>query len=353
MAASETNPEFTKLKSDLSTFFCGNRLRWLKFILFDHIPIGDLTEPNAIGNDLFNHLEDTGVIAPNNVNLLLDISKLCQLKKAEDCVVQYIRDNNIENTGEEKISSERKQMFKDLRNVGPDALKRVISHYNLAMYEDTNIWDVTFKLETGQCLSKQQDKKDVFDDLRQIVHHSNVPQRSGSHEERRKDEYDDSKASGSNRRPEGNREGDDDKCVVSASKRQPEEKIKVYLLSKQQTFLQNAKTFTPATWNESYQVDISELFTELDLLKRNKNTKKSESTTLKDVLATIKSTHACKVLIDGEGGIGKTTLLRHIAYNAGTDKSFDVFEGKIVFLLNIRDLEEGKGIFDLMVDKLI
>ncbi|XP_071952312.1 uncharacterized protein [Antedon mediterranea] len=222
MAEFETNQKFTNLKFDLGRHFNGDRLLWLKFCLFEHLHIEDLTKLNVIGNDFFNELHATGKITPNNVSLLLEITKLCELKKAEDLVVQYIRDNNAEKT-EEKISPRRKFMFKKLRNVDPDALKRVIAHYDLARYNYTNIWDVTFRLETGQLLSKEPDKKDVFSDLlRQIVHHDNVPQRSGSHKERRKDEYDDSKSSGSNRRPEGNIESDDDKCVAFASKRRPE-----------------------------------------------------------------------------------------------------------------------------------
>ncbi|XP_071963949.1 NLR family CARD domain-containing protein 4-like [Antedon mediterranea] len=130
------------------------------------------------------------------------------------------------------------------------------------------------------------------------------------------------------------------------------QKVEVYLLDKQQTVLQYAKCFTPAILNPRYQVDISELFTDLELLKHSKRTSISQPTTIKDVLSFIKSKPACRVLVDGEGGIGKTTLLRYISYNAATDESVDVFKGKIVFLLNVRDLEEGKGILNLIVKQL-
>ncbi|XP_071955633.1 uncharacterized protein [Antedon mediterranea] len=108
-----------------------------------------------------------GDIAPNNVNILLEVAKLSNLKKAEDLVVQYIKDNNAENTDTEKVSSHRKQMFKTLQNASPDALKRIIGHYDLAMYEYTNIWDVVFRLETDKLLSDEQNKRNIFISLLQ------------------------------------------------------------------------------------------------------------------------------------------------------------------------------------------
>ncbi|XP_071956857.1 NACHT, LRR and PYD domains-containing protein 3-like [Antedon mediterranea] len=127
------------------------------------------------------------------------------------------------------------------------------------------------------------------------------------------------------------------------------QKIEAYLLNRQETFFRNATTFTPAILNKRYRVDISEIFTELDLLKENDRKKEIQPTTLKDVLAIIKSKPDCKVLIDGEGGIGKTTLLKYIAYNAATDK---LFEGKFLFLLNVRDLQKRDGVLDLIAKQI-
>ncbi|XP_033121418.1 uncharacterized protein LOC117120514 isoform X4 [Anneissia japonica] len=98
----------------------------------------------------------------------------------------------------------------------------------------------------------------------------------------------------------------------SAGLSDEEKVIREYLLSRQLRVCRTARWFTPATWNNAYHLDIADMFTDLDLLKEGKNRQKEDAkpTTLKKVLDIIKSTPACKVLIEGEGGIGKSTLLR-------------------------------------------
>ena len=131
-----------------------------------------------------------------------------------------------------------------------------------------------------------------------------------------------------------------------------DEVIRKYLLSRQQKLCRNANRFTPATWTTRYEVDIAHMFTDLDLLKENKMKQDAKPTTLEEVLDIIKSTPACKVLIEGEGGIGKSTLLRYIAYNWATKESDETFKGKIVFLVNIRDIDKGKSILDAMLHQI-
>ncbi|XP_071946667.1 uncharacterized protein [Antedon mediterranea] len=130
-----------------------------------------------------------------------------------------------------------------------------------------------------------------------------------------------------------------------------QEKIESYLLRRQQKLCRSASRFTPATMNTKYKVDISDLFTDLQLLKENEK-RTEDPITCEDVLDLIESIPACKVLMDGEGGIGKTTILRHLAFNWSTCQSIRVFEGKIVFLLNVRDLNKGDGILDLIEKQL-
>ncbi|XP_071954612.1 uncharacterized protein [Antedon mediterranea] len=123
-------------------------------------------------------------------------------------------------------------------------------------------------------------------------------------------------------------------------------KIEKYLIKRQEKLCENACRFTPATMNTGCKVDIAELFTELELVKENDKKERRHLTTLENVSDIIKSKPGCKILIDGEGGIGKSTILRLLAYNWATDKSNNAFEGKIVFPLNIRDLEEDDGVLD-------
>ncbi|XP_071964220.1 NACHT, LRR and PYD domains-containing protein 3-like [Antedon mediterranea] len=104
---------------------------------------------------------------------------------------------------------------------------------------------------------------------------------------------------------------------------------------------------------EKYKVDISQMFTDMELIKEFENNKGSKPTTLEEMVDIISSTPGCKALIEGEGGIGKTTILRHISYTWAThNKSNNVLEGKIVFLLCVRDLEKDEDIFDLIVKQL-
>ncbi|XP_033103043.1 uncharacterized protein LOC117105844 [Anneissia japonica] len=131
-----------------------------------------------------------------------------------------------------------------------------------------------------------------------------------------------------------------------------DEEIRKYLLKKQKSVCCNAIKFTPATWNTRFHVDIAHMFTDLDLLKEDEMMPNPKPTCLKEVLSIIKSTHACKVLIEGEGGIGKSTLLRYVAYNWATNESDETFKGKIVFLVNIRDIHKGESILDAMLHNI-
>ncbi|XP_033116096.1 uncharacterized protein LOC117116218, partial [Anneissia japonica] len=130
--------------------------------------------------------------------------------------------------------------------------------------------------------------------------------------------------------------------------------IREYLLSRQQRVCSTNRLFTPATWNTAYHLDIADMFTDLDLLKEGKNQVKEDAkpTTLKEVLDIIKSTPACKVLIEGEGGIGKSTLLRYVAYKWSTEQSDETFKGKILFLVNIRDIDVGETILDAILKQI-
>ncbi|XP_033099069.1 uncharacterized protein LOC117102770 [Anneissia japonica] len=88
------------------------------------------------------------------------------------------------------------------------------------------------------------------------------------------------------------------------------------------------------------------MFTDLDLLKENEKKQDVKPITLKEVLNIIKSSPTCKVLIEGEGGIGKSTLLRYIAHKWATDESDETFKGKILFLVNISSIDKGETILD-------
>ncbi|XP_071944165.1 NACHT, LRR and PYD domains-containing protein 4C-like [Antedon mediterranea] len=105
--------------------------------------------------------------------------------------------------------------------------------------------------------------------------------------------------------------------------------------------------------NNRYKVDISQMFTDMELQKETENNKGGNPTTLEEEIDVISSKPGCKALIEGEGGIGKTTILRHLSYMWATpNQSNNIFEGKIVFFLCLRDLEKDADIYDLIVKQL-
>ncbi|XP_033115504.1 uncharacterized protein LOC117115710 isoform X2 [Anneissia japonica] len=132
---------------------------------------------------------------------------------------------------------------------------------------------------------------------------------------------------------------------------------------RQKQLYQNVNQMTPTIWHEDHELDIAEVFTELILMQSQKEDKKSESkstskqkkgspTSLKEVLGVIKSTDSCKVLITGKGGMGKTTLLRYIAYKWATDDVDNAFANKLLFLINIRDLKAGEMFVDIIMKEI-
>ncbi|XP_071948917.1 NLR family CARD domain-containing protein 4-like [Antedon mediterranea] len=122
------------------------------------------------------------------------------------------------------------------------------------------------------------------------------------------------------------------------------EQIETYLLNRHQWH--NINKFTPKICNPDFVVDVNDVFSDLEFWEKKRN----EPITLDGMLNVIKSKPACKVLIESEMGTGKTTLLRYLAYNA--KETIKALEGKIVFLLNARELDTNKSILDLMVKQL-
>ncbi|XP_071948758.1 uncharacterized protein [Antedon mediterranea] len=164
MADSETLDSFRDLKGGLSGYFDGERYHWLRFLLFDQLDVGDLTNPHCNGHDLLNTLEDKGFISPTNVNLLLEITNTSEIQQAKDLVSKYMRDNNIQDrhTDRTKLSSYRKRLFKALKQVDPDALRNVTAYYDLTKYNVSNVWDAVLYLENDKQLVDDFDKIQRF-----------------------------------------------------------------------------------------------------------------------------------------------------------------------------------------------
>ncbi|XP_071948733.1 uncharacterized protein [Antedon mediterranea] len=163
----QSEDNFRDLKAGLSGCFDGERYRWLRFLLFDKLDVGEITNQDFNANDLLNELENKGLILPTNVNLLLEITKTSEIAQAKDLVSKYMRDNNIQNRYTDdrtKLSSYRKRLFKALKQIDPRALRNVISFYELRRYSFSNVWDAVLYLEIQQLLADDPDKINRFAD---------------------------------------------------------------------------------------------------------------------------------------------------------------------------------------------
>ncbi|XP_033121760.1 uncharacterized protein LOC117120781 [Anneissia japonica] len=152
-------------------------------------------------------------------------------------------------------------------------------------------------------------------------------------------------------------------CVDKSrrSRLDEDEGIKQFLTNKLKRLYRNENQITPAIWHKKHAVDIAEVFTELSLLKSEKEDEaklkstgiiqEGKQTTLKKVLDVIRSKDSCKLLITGKGGIGKTTLLKYITHKWATDKD-DTFVGKLLFLISIGNIRTKTKFLDVILENI-
>ncbi|XP_071947178.1 uncharacterized protein [Antedon mediterranea] len=154
---------FNKLKHDLSLLYVGDKFLLLRCCLFDHIGLLHLTDPGCTtAHYLFNKLHEKRYISPTNVSLLLDIAKVSDLNDAEILINQYVIDNKVPNTDEEKLSPYRSKLCKALKQFDLNTLNGVIAFYGLdsIKMQFPTIWDLVFHLERiGKLVEKSERKR--------------------------------------------------------------------------------------------------------------------------------------------------------------------------------------------------
>ncbi|XP_071955754.1 uncharacterized protein [Antedon mediterranea] len=182
--------KFDDLKFELGQKYDGKEYKKLKFCLFDYLPLGTLTNKHSNGNTLFNALDvirGKGVISPNDVSLLLEITMLTGPVDAQALVEEYIKANRnyIHNAKENKLSPYRRHLFKAVEIAKPTALTNVVDNYGLRQYEYKNLWDAIFELESDTVLADEPDKIKKFakylgkksqDELQKIQSMGEVPE---------------------------------------------------------------------------------------------------------------------------------------------------------------------------------
>ncbi|XP_071945180.1 uncharacterized protein [Antedon mediterranea] len=361
--------EFQTFLSELSEHYSGVKMRWLRMLLFGIIPIGTLDEKSALV--LFNQLTERGLISKTDLKLLSDIAEVTMMALATKRIDKYKNTIQSSDTAGVGLTAYRRAMFNVLTNTDEDDLMTVIGFYKLRDYKYNNIWDVVYHIEKAGRLNSQDDV-DTF--AKRINQHAQsflkgqVATNSNEDQGMRKEgkSETDEKVSTTFKEEQGKRREYNDSAsrrnrksvFVTFFKRfglkkSDSNKIEEYLLQRQKKLCSQASIFTPETMRDRYKVDISQMFTDLELLKEGDKNEGCKPTTLTEVVDVISSTPGCRALIDGEGGIGKTTILRHLSYNWATaTQSIKAFEGKIVFLLSVRDLDKDDNISNLIVKQL-
>ncbi|XP_071944405.1 uncharacterized protein [Antedon mediterranea] len=151
--------EFPGLLADISKIYTGEKLFWLRLLLYDHCTGELLSRRIVTGHDLFNQLTDMGYISyePNDasctdVEILVDIAEVTKETRALQIIQKFKQKhkNNNKNynfTRGKPISEYRKNLFKALRSNTTDLLATMPGHYGLNPADFKNKWDLVFMLE--------------------------------------------------------------------------------------------------------------------------------------------------------------------------------------------------------------
>ncbi|XP_071943972.1 uncharacterized protein [Antedon mediterranea] len=155
----EKDVEFQTFLRELSEYYSGVNLRWLRMLLFGIIPIGTLDVKSVL--DLFNQLTDRGLISKTDVKLLSDIAEVTMMAPATKRIDTYKNTIQSSDTAGVGLTAYRRAMFNVLTNTDNDDLMTVIGFYKLSAYNYKNIWDVVYHIEKAGRL-KSQDDRDTF-----------------------------------------------------------------------------------------------------------------------------------------------------------------------------------------------
>ncbi|XP_033116218.1 uncharacterized protein LOC117116305 [Anneissia japonica] len=339
-----SDEDYRQLLHDISEWYDGiGSISMLKVLYSDLTDVSTLDKANKM-RELLNNLHASGSLSPTDLSILYDtinITKQFGFKpKNEDLLPLF---QNVKNLTVSKFTSYRQKLVKLGMTLNEEDVATLNGSFNtlLKKYEDR--WHLIRDLEHRRVIC-EENMKAFIERLERLQLFSAV-------EALLEDE--ELKPTASKRQKLMLKGDQDGELKPTASKRRKlmlegdqDTVIKNYLLKRQKNLCCRVNRFTPATLRTLYQVDIANMFTDLELLKKNK--KEGEPVTLQELLDVIKSTPACRTLIEGEGGIGKSTLLRYLAYNWAND-SDKTFEGKIVFLINVRDIGKGEDIFNVIL----
>ncbi|XP_071945145.1 uncharacterized protein [Antedon mediterranea] len=345
-----------------------NLVRQLKVLYHDLISVADIDKANTT-IDLLNALRKTGRLSPGNLELLYETIKVTQtfgaIKVFQQSIfeVQEIQIINF---------TPYRHWIADFGNeLRKAAVKKIDALFNnpLKNYEDS--WSMIIDLEQRQILCEEK-KEEFINILNKIglastmkcLTQEELPTTScrPNNEQgiQAEDNSGGSKMTGRKKRQTNGSESESEEVPPTSGRSNEEtqkevksetvnvpntsnkeqgtqkaetEKIQTYLIKIQTEKCKQASTFTPATMNDIYKVDISHMFTDMELLTESENNKEtSKPTTLEEVIDVISSKPGCKALIEGEGDFNLETDLPN---DPRLIKKFiKIHEGKIVLLLD-------------------
>ncbi|XP_071949618.1 uncharacterized protein [Antedon mediterranea] len=344
-----------------------NLFRQLKVLYRDLISVANIDKARGT-LDLLNELRNSGKLSSDNLELLYQTINVTQQFGVINLLPQsFIKAKEVEIT---KFTLYRLQIVDFGNALTHEDIGKIDALFNTPSKNYEDCWSMILDLEHRQKICEEK-MEEFINNLRRLELESAVKSLTKvmeeAHVESRIFEKRDpnrvsvdppkkkflglfsflKKKDQSQLSPSQNLTSGNEDQVLKKEGKSETEIIEEYLLKRQKNLCSQASVFTPAIMNAKHKVDISQMFTDMELLKENEK-KESTPTTLEGMVDAINSTPGCRALVDGEGGIGKTTILRCLSYNWATSKSIEVFEGKIVFLLSVRDCEEDDDIFSLI-----
>eukprot|EP00058_Branchiostoma_floridae_P002778 XP_002588266.1 hypothetical protein BRAFLDRAFT_86714 [Branchiostoma floridae] len=114
--------------------------------------------------------------------------------------------------------------------------------------------------------------------------------------------------------------------------------------------------FKPLIWNDNFTLSLSDVFTQLELMRTPMGQQRKELKSLDDLLnpniTGLSKAPRC-ILIDGEAGGGKTTFLSKKALEAVSQKTELGRQHNIVLFIRLREVSKGETIEEMVWDQCV
>ncbi|XP_071965210.1 uncharacterized protein [Antedon mediterranea] len=336
--------EFRQLIVDFATWYDGLRyLGMLKVLYKDIVDDNQTLERATNVTELLSHLVGPAQLNRTNLTLLYDTVKITKQSGFKSRIKEKLYHfKNIDKVHVTSFTKHRINILnfgKVLTDANINTFDTICNFPGLKQYKDS--WSLITDLEKQGKL-----KEDNVEAFRQIL------RQNGMDSAEKCFIHYGEEMSPVSQIPSQRFSYQDEAMNSTESGRQKRDKddiIREYLLKHQRQFCIKTNESAPEFKKSLFKGDMANMFTDLDLMKVNQTG--PSPIQLDELSSLIKSTPACKVFINGEGGIGKTTLLRYLSYRWANETDH-TFQGKILFVVDVRDMEAGEDILDVIVKRI-